>query len=84
MHAIFACKNLARIKDLTHHDPWTATKAQIQFGLEQELQIPVPARDQWRPGLIVKMLAEKSRAHFIADEEEMRRISALIDSLATN
>ena len=77
-------KNLTRIKDLTHLDPWTATKAQIQFGLDQALQIPVPARDQWRPGLMVKMLAEKSGAHFRADEEEVRRITALIESLATN
>ena len=53
-------KNLTRIKDLTHLDLWTATKAQLQSGLEQALQIPVPASDQQRPGLLVKMLAEKS------------------------
>ena len=40
-------KNLRRIKDLTHLDPWTASKAQLQFGLEQGLRILVPARDSF-------------------------------------
>ena len=77
-------KNLQRIRDLTQLDPWSASKAQLHSALEQGLQIATPEADIWRSRCLANLLAEKSQAFYRADDDEVCRISSLIESLVSN
>ena len=48
-------KNLQRIRDITHLNPWTASKAQLHSASEQGLQIAVPEPDLWRPKCLANL-----------------------------
>ena len=80
----FMRKNLQRIREITGLDPWIASKTQLHSALEQGLQIPVPEPDFWRPKYLASLLAKRSEAHYRADEEEVCRLSSLVESLVTN
>ena len=77
-------KNLKIIRDITGLDPWIASKKHLRSALELGLQTPVPEVDFWRTKYLAKLLAERSEAHYRADEEEVCRLSSLMESLVTN
>ena len=77
-------KNIKIIRDLTGLDPWTAPKQQLRSALESGLQTTVPEADFWRIRYLAKLLAERSEAYYRADEEEVGRLSSLMESLVTN
>ena len=77
-------KNIKIIRDLTGLDPWTAPKQQLRSALELGLQTTVPEVDFWRTKYLANLLAERSEAHYRADEEEVCRLSSLVESLVTN
>ena len=77
-------KNLQRIRDLTQLDPWSASKAELHAALERGLQIETPKADIWRPRCLANLLAERSQAFYRADDDEVCRLSSLIESLVAN
>ena len=77
-------KNLQRIRDLTQLDPWTALKAQLHAALERGLLFATPEADIWRPRCLANLLAERSQAFYRADDDEVCRLSSLIESLVSN
>ena len=74
-------KNIKIIRDLTGLDPWIASKQQMRSALELGLQTRIPEADFWRTRYLAKLLAEKSEAYYRADEEEVGRLTSLIESL---
>ena len=77
-------KNIQKIRELTQLDPWSVRKTELHAALEQGLHIEIPKVDSWRPGCLANMLAARSQAFFRADEDEVVRLTSLIDSLVTN
>ena len=77
-------KNLQRIRELTQLDPWSATKAELHAAPERGLNIETPKADTWRPRCLANLLAERSQAFFRADDDEVCRLTSLIESLVTN
>ena len=77
-------KNLQRIRELTQLDPWSATKTELHAALERGLHIETPKADTWRPRCLANLLAERSQAFFRADDDEVCRLTSLIESLVTN
>ena len=77
-------KNLQRIRDLTQLDPWTASKAQLHSALERGLLFATPEADIWRSRCLANLLAERSQAFYRADDDEVCRLSSLIESLVSN
>ena len=77
-------KNLQRIRELTQLDPWSATKTELHAALVRGLHIETPKADTWRPRCLANLLAERSQAFFRADDNEVCRLTSLIESLVTN
>ena len=77
-------KNIQKIRELTQLDPWSVRKTELHAALEQGLHIEIPKVDSWRPRCLANMLAARSQAFFRADEDEVVRLTSLIESLVTN
>ena len=77
-------KNIQKVRELTQLDPWTVRKTELHAALEQGLHIEIPKVDSWRPRCLANMLAARSQAFFRADEDEVVRLTSLIESLVTN
>ena len=77
-------KNIQKIRELTQLDPWSVRKTELHAALEQGLHIEIPKVDSWRPRCLANMLAARSQAFFRADEDEVVRLTLLIESLVTN
>ena len=68
--------NLMNIENEFGTDPWSTTSAQLA---EKYSCYAVPAEDEWRLPLLVKLLDQ--RRDMSACEENTKSISELIDSL---
>ena len=72
------------IRDITGLDPWIASKKHLHSALELGLKTTVPEVDFWRTKYLASLLAKRSEAHNRADEEEVCRLSSLVESLVIN
>ena len=72
--------NVALIRRETGKDPVIASLAQLKF----ELQKKVASVDRWRVKYLTRLLSDRGEAHYRGDEEEVERLSVLIDSLCVN
>ena len=45
---------------------------------------PVPDINQWRLGFLSKLLSQRGEAYYRADDDEVARVTSLIDSLCVN
>ena len=77
-------KNLQKICELTQLDPWSVTKTELHAALEQGLHIEIPKADTWRPRCLANLLAARSQAFFRADDDEVVRLTSLIESLVNH
>ena len=77
-------KNIQKIREITQLDPCSMRKTELHAALEHGLHIEIPKVDSWRLRCLANMLAARSQAFFRADEDEVVRLTSLIDSLVTN
>ena len=68
------CKNVTLLKEVTGLSPWDFSKWRIQ---EKLLKTAVPSNDEWRSGLLVKLLETRRSS---VDHEHLDR---MIDSLCS-
>ena len=76
--------NIALIKLETGlSDPvWTGL-GKVKEELQKVVAI-VPDLDKWRLDYLTRLLTDRGEAYYRADEEEVIRLSSLIDSLCVN
>jgi len=72
-------KNLWNLEQEFDLDPWLATPSMLKSVYRQYL---VPTNDEWRPPLLMKLLAQ--RRVLLACGEDSGSISELIDSLCSS
>ena len=75
--------NLALIRKETGLDLGTSSVNKVREVLQSGMAL-VPERDQWRMKYLARLLTERGEAHYRSDEEEVLRLSSLIDSLCCN
>ena len=65
-------------------DPWTVGRGQLRSALDRAVRRDVPVQDTWRAPYLQKLLASRLQAHYLADQKEVMRLEALINSLVAN
>ena len=72
--------NLALLRRETGLDPVLASIGRVK---EQLLKCvcSVPDIDQWRLDYLARLLSERGEAYYRAEDEEVTRLSSLVDSL---
>ena len=76
--------NLALLREITGLDPWVVSPAHLKEQLVSSEEVPVPAEDLWRVPYLKKLLDQRLDAHYAGNQEELDRLSPLIDSLVVN
>ena len=64
-------------------DPVLSSLVQIKCELKKKVA-SVPDMDRWRVKYLARLLSDRGEAHYGGDEEEVERLSVLIDSLCLN
>ena len=72
--------NLALLRLETGLEPVLSSQGKMREKLQQKVA-SVPDMDRWRLDYLAKLLCERGEAHYRADDEEVARLSTLIDSL---
>ena len=75
--------NIALIRCETGLDPVCSSLGQIKKKLLGNV-VSVPEMDKWRLAYLGRMLSDRGEAHFRAEDEEVTRLTSLIDSLSIN
>ena len=75
--------NIALLREETGLNPVLASTAQVKEKLLSKAA-EVPEMDNWRLPCLGKLLTARGEAHYMAEEEEVVRLTSLIDSLCTN
>ena len=75
--------NIALIRFETGLDPVCSSLGQIKKKLLGNV-VSVPEMDKWRLAYLGRMLSDRGEAHFRAEDEEVTRLTSLIDSLSIN
>ena len=68
------CRNVLLLKEVTGLSPWDYSKRRIEDKLRRK---SVPESDEWRPGLLLKLLEMRRGA------EDRKNLDKMIDSLCT-
>ena len=69
------CRNVTLLSELTGLSPWDYSKWRIQ---EKFRKAAVPQNDEWRPGLLLKLL--DTRKESLQNHDQLEK---MIDSLCT-
>ena len=78
-------KNLRLVARESSLNPWVVTPGTIKKVLkEKEENILVPPDDHWRLAYLDLLLEQRQNTHYLAMENEEKRLSELIDSLCIN
>ena len=72
--------NLALVRLETGLEPVLTSQRGIKEKLHQNVA-SVPDIDRWRLDYLAKLLCERGEAHYRSEDEEVARLSMLIDSL---
>ena len=67
----------------TRMDPLHSSLGKLKAELQSRVA-SVPDLDRWRLDYLARLLKQRGEASFIADDAQVRRLSALIDSLCIN
>ena len=76
--------NLALVRESTGLDPWQAGSKQVKAALQVAHRAAVLPQDRWRVACLQKLLATRLQAYYTVNEEELRRLQGLIESLVLN
>ena len=68
------CRNVLLLKEATGLSPWDYSKRRIEDRLRKKI---VPEKDEWRPGLLLKLLEMRRGA------EDRKNLDKMIESLCT-
>ena len=74
-------KNLKLVETLAGVDPWTAGPGKLKEGLEKNLLVDIPPQDAWRVTYLWSLLMQVQQAKHLAQEDRVKTIQNLIDSL---
>ena len=72
-----------RTRKKTGLDMTVACVGRVREVLQRWMAV-VPKADNWRMKYLARLLTERGEAHYRSDEEEVVRLSRLIDSLYCN
>ena len=75
--------NLTLVRSDTWLHPVLSSIVKIKQNLLEKVA-PVPETDQWRLGFLSKLLSQRGEAYYRADDDEVARVTSLIDSLCVN
>ena len=72
------------VQEMSGCDPWTTTYGRLRYALVAAEVVEVPQQDGCRLPYLCSLLSQRREAHFLAMEEDEKRITKLIDSLVIN
>ena len=75
--------NLALVLRETGLDPVVSSLGEIKKELRKKI-VSVPERDKWRLAYLGRLLRDRGEAYYRAENEEVTRLTSLIDSLCIN
>ena len=75
--------NIALLRNETGMDPVQCCLAKLKKELQSRVA-QVPEHDWWRLNYLARLLTERGEASYRTDDDEVQRLSILIDSLCTN
>ena len=78
---IYTAKNLKLVETLAGVDPWTAGPGKLKEGLERNQLVDIPPQDVWRMTYLKSLLMQVQQANHLAQEDRVKNIQDLIDSL---
>ena len=76
--------NLNALREMTHLDPWTAGKSEMNAALSRACGREAPMEDLWRIPLLKKLLTQRLSARYAGDGQEEEKLQKLIESLVVN
>ena len=76
--------NLALVRELTKRDPWVEPRGALAAALVAADTRDVPEQDRWRLPYLQKLLAMRLQAYYSGEEDEVKRLQELINSLVIN
>ena len=62
-------------------DPWTVGTGKLKEGLEKNQLVDIPPQDAWRVTYLRSLLMQVQQAKHLAQEDKVKNIQDLIDSL---
>ena len=68
----------------TGMNPWTAHYNKLNETLVNEATVEIHFGNFWRPRYSAKFLAQRQKLYHILDDEAVKGVQALIDSLCTS
>ena len=75
--------NVAFLRRETGMDPVLASLPKLKCELQKRVA-SVPDVDRWRVKYLTRLLSDRGEDHYRGDEEEVERLSVLIDGLCVN
>ena len=76
--------NIKLVESITGSSLWTSSKGHLMEALREMERQEVPDVDHWRVGLLTKLLQQRLTAYYGADDENVKRLQDMIDSLVIN
>ena len=77
-------RNERLLEDCSGLDPWEFGISRLKEELTKNELVTIPERDSWRVRYLANLLEQRQHLHYQATEEEVERLSELIDSLCIN
>ena len=76
--------NLRMMKDISGRDPWCTEELVMKMALRRNCVKEIPKEDFWRVLYLRKLLNLRQQAFYEARDDEVQRISEIIESLVVN
>ena len=77
-------RTLQYIREITGLDPWTAPLGRLKAALAAQETVEVDAQDRWRISYLWSLLSQRGEAHYLAQDDQVERLTDLINSLVAN
>ena len=77
-------RNIQYITELTGLNPWTAHQSKLKAVLVAQDTVEVQPQDRWRVQYLRSLLSQRGEAHSQTLEDDVERLTELIDSLVAN
>ena len=75
--------NARLLEDVSGTDPWSMGKYSLKQKLVLSEMVEVPEQDTWRIMYLDKLLKERQAHYYQGSDDEVQRVSGLIESLCT-
>ena len=76
--------NLRVVAEASGVCPWTAGTTRLREAISAKETVEVLDEDKWRLSMLDKLLSSKQSMNYLGEEEEVSRLSDLINSLCIN